>query len=113
MFEDSVLEGLAKSTAMPMFLGEFSFPPSYSLPPGYEVYASANATDDGDAGVQYESNLQSAARNLGVSAWRGSNIAMNRCRAGASWARQIWIWWKARTTRSAWWMWRTAPSTTW
>ena len=63
VFEDSVLEGLAKSTAMPMFLGEFSFPPSYSLLRGYEVYASANATDDGDAGVQYQSNLQSAARN--------------------------------------------------
>jgi uncharacterized protein (TIGR03437 family) len=63
VFEDSLLEGLAKSTAKPIFLGEFSFPPSYDLERGYEVYAAANATDDADAGAQYASNLQSAARN--------------------------------------------------
>jgi uncharacterized protein (TIGR03437 family) len=63
VFEDSLLEGLAKSTAKPMFLGEFSFPPSYNLLRGYEVYPSASATDDADAGAQYQSNLESAARN--------------------------------------------------
>jgi len=63
VFEDSLLEGLAKSTAKPMFLGEFSFPPSYNLLRGYEVYPSASATDDADAGAQYQTNLQSAARN--------------------------------------------------
>jgi uncharacterized protein (TIGR03437 family) len=63
VFEDSLLEGLAKSTAKPMFLGEFSFPPSYNLLRGYEVYPSASATEDADAGAQYQSNLESAARN--------------------------------------------------
>jgi uncharacterized protein (TIGR03437 family) len=71
VFEDSLLEGLAKSTAKPIFLGEFSFPPSYNLLRGYEIYAAASATDDADAGAQYQSNLESAARNpwcIGV-AW--------------------------------------------
>ena len=63
VFEDSLLEGLAKSTAKPIFLGEFSFPPSYGLQRGYEVYAAASASDDADAGAQYHSNLASAARN--------------------------------------------------
>ena len=63
VFEDSLLEGLAKSTAKPIFLGEFSFPPSYNLQRGYEVYPSASAADDADAGAQYQSNLESAARN--------------------------------------------------
>jgi len=63
VFEDSLLEGLAKSTAKPIFLGEFSFPPSYNLQRGYEIYAAASATDDADAGAQYQSNLESAARN--------------------------------------------------
>jgi uncharacterized protein (TIGR03437 family) len=63
VFQDSLLEGLAKSTAKPIFLGEFSFPPSYNLERGYEIYASASATDDADAGAQYQSNLESAARN--------------------------------------------------
>jgi uncharacterized protein (TIGR03437 family) len=63
VFEDSLLEGLAKSTGKPIFLGEFSFPPSYNLLRGYEVYAAASSTDDADAGAQYQSNLASAARN--------------------------------------------------
>ncbi len=63
VFEDSLLEGLLKSTAQPTFLGEFSFPPSYNLQRGYEIYAAASATDDADAGAQYQSNLESAARN--------------------------------------------------
>jgi len=63
VFEDSLLEGLAKSTAKPIFLGEFSFPPSYNLQRGYEVYAAANATDDADAGAQYQASLAAAARN--------------------------------------------------
>ena len=70
VFEDSLLEGLAKSTGKPIFLGEFSFPPSYGLQRGFEVYPSAFASDDADAGAQYQSNLESAARNpwcVGVS----------------------------------------------
>jgi uncharacterized protein (TIGR03437 family) len=63
VFEDSLLEGLLKSTAKPVFLGEYSFPPHYNLQRGYEAYAAASATDDADAGAQYRSNLQSAARN--------------------------------------------------
>ncbi|MGB7762827.1 MAG: hypothetical protein WBL61_23535, partial [Bryobacteraceae bacterium] len=71
VFENSLLEGLLESTAKPAFLGEYSFPPSYNLLRGYELYAAANATDDANAGAQYQSNLQSAARNpwcIGV-AW--------------------------------------------
>ena len=63
VFEDSLLEGLAKSTAKPIFLGEFSFPPSYNLQRGYEFNSGASATDDADAGAQYQRNLESAARN--------------------------------------------------
>jgi uncharacterized protein (TIGR03437 family) len=63
VFEDSPLQSLASSTAKPMFLGEYSFPPTYSLLRGYEAYPSASATDDADAGAQYQTNLQSAARN--------------------------------------------------
>jgi uncharacterized protein (TIGR03437 family) len=63
VFEDSLLQSLAKSTAKPTFLGEFSFPPHYSLLRGYEVYPLASASDDADAGAQYQTNLQAAARN--------------------------------------------------
>jgi uncharacterized protein (TIGR03437 family) len=63
VFEDSLLQGLATSTAKPIFLGEFSFPPTYSLLRGYEAYAAANATDDADAGAEYQANLEAAARN--------------------------------------------------
>ena len=63
VFEDSLLQGLAKSTAKPTFLGEYSFPPYYNLLRGYEVYAAASAIDDADAGAQYQTNLQAAAHN--------------------------------------------------
>ena len=63
MFEDSLLQRLAKSTGKPIFLGEFSFPPSYNLLRGYEVYPEASASDDADAGAQYRSSLEAAARN--------------------------------------------------
>jgi len=63
VFEDSLLRSLAKSTAKPIFLGEFSFPPHYNLMRGYEVYPAAFASDDADAGAQYRTNLEAAARN--------------------------------------------------
>jgi len=61
-FSDSLLESLVKSTGKPIFLGEYSFPPSYGLQRGYEVYAAASATDDADAGAEYQANLAAAAR---------------------------------------------------
>jgi uncharacterized protein (TIGR03437 family) len=63
VFEDSLLQSLARSTAKPIFLGEFSFPAHYNLMRGYEVYAAASAIDDADAGAQYQANLAAAARN--------------------------------------------------
>jgi uncharacterized protein (TIGR03437 family) len=63
VFEDSLLQSLAVSTAKPIFLGEFSFPPTYSLLRGYEAYPAASASDDADAGAQYATNLAAAARN--------------------------------------------------
>jgi uncharacterized protein (TIGR03437 family) len=63
VFEDSLLQSLAQSTGKPIFLGEYSFPPTYSLLRGYEAYPSVSATDDADAGAQYQTNLQAAARN--------------------------------------------------
>ncbi len=63
MFQDSFMEGLAKSAAKPMLLGEFSFPPAYGLARGFRVYQSANAADDADAGSQYAQWLNAAARN--------------------------------------------------
>jgi uncharacterized protein (TIGR03437 family) len=63
VFEDSLLESLAKSTAKPIFLGEFSFPPTYNLLRGYQAYPLVTASDDADAGAQYQTNLQAAARN--------------------------------------------------
>jgi uncharacterized protein (TIGR03437 family) len=62
-FEDSLLRSLAKSTGKPIFLGEFSFPSSYNLLRGYEVYAAASAVEDADSGALYQSNLEAAARN--------------------------------------------------
>ena len=63
VFEDSLLQSLAKSTAKPIFLGEFSFPPTYNLLRGYEAYAAASATDDANAGAQYQTNVEAAAHN--------------------------------------------------
>jgi len=63
VFEDSLLRGLAQSTGKPIFTGEFSFPPSYSLLRGYEAYPLVSASDDADAGAQYQTDLQAAARN--------------------------------------------------
>lgn len=63
VFEDSRLRSLAKSTGKPIFLGEFSFPPSYNLLRGYGVYPEASATDDADAGAQYRTMLEAASRN--------------------------------------------------
>jgi uncharacterized protein (TIGR03437 family) len=63
VFEDSLLQSLARSTAKPIFLGEFSFPAHYNLMRGYEVYPAASAIDDADAGAQYQTNLAAAARN--------------------------------------------------
>lgn len=63
VFEDSLLRSLAESTGKPIFLGEFSFPPHYSLLRGYQAYPAASASDDADAGAQYQVNLESAARN--------------------------------------------------
>jgi len=63
VFENSLLQGLAKSTAKPIFLGEFSFPPNYDLLRGYEAYPAVSATDDANAGAQYRTNLEAAARN--------------------------------------------------
>ncbi len=71
VFEDSLLEGLAKSTAKPIFLGEFAFPPHYNLLRGYQAYPAVSAVSDADAGAMYQTNLESAARNpwcIGV-AW--------------------------------------------
>jgi hypothetical protein len=62
-FEDTPLRDLVKSTGKPIFLGEFSFPPSYNLSRGYRVYPDASATDDADAGAQYQTTLEAAARN--------------------------------------------------
>ncbi len=62
-FEDSQLQSLASSTAKPMFLGEFSFPPTYSLLRGYEAYPLASAPDEATAGAQYTANIQAAAHN--------------------------------------------------
>ena len=63
VFEDSQLRSLASSTAKPIFLGEYSFPPTYSLLRGYEAYPLVTAVDDADAGAQYQANLQAAAHN--------------------------------------------------
>ena len=63
VFEDSQLRSLASSTAKPIFLGEYSFPPTYSLLRGYEAYPLVTAADDADAGAQYQANLQAAAHN--------------------------------------------------
>jgi hypothetical protein len=63
MFEDSLLRSLAQSTGKPIFLGEFSFPPTYHLLRGYQAYPSVSAEDDADAGAQYGKALAAAARN--------------------------------------------------
>src|SRR5580658_544203 len=63
VFEDSLLQGLAQSTAKPIFLGEFSFPPSYSLLRGFQAYPLVSATDDANAGALYQASLQAAAHN--------------------------------------------------
>ncbi|MGA2576197.1 MAG: glycosyl hydrolase [Bryobacteraceae bacterium] len=63
VFEDRLLRELVKSTSKPIFLGEFSFPPSYNLLRGYGVYPDASASDDADAGAQYRTLLEAAARN--------------------------------------------------
>lgn len=63
VFADSLVESLAKSTAKPVFLGEYSFPPHYNLERGYDVFPAAFATGDADAGAQYQANLEAAARN--------------------------------------------------
>ena len=63
VFQDSLLESLARSTARPIFLGEYSFPPHYTLVRGYQVYPAAFATDDAQAGAMYQTNLESATRN--------------------------------------------------
>jgi hypothetical protein len=62
-FENSLLRSLAKSTDKPIFLGEFSFPPSYGLSRGYQAYPSVSASDDADAGAHYRINLEAATRN--------------------------------------------------
>jgi hypothetical protein len=62
-FEDNLLSSLAKSTGKPIFLGEFSFPPSYNLSRGYRAYAAVSARDDADAGAQYRATLEAAARD--------------------------------------------------
>ena len=62
-FEDSLLRNLVKSSSKPTFLGEFSFPPSYHLLRGYQVYPTVSASDDADAGAGYRTMLESAARN--------------------------------------------------
>lgn len=63
VFEDSLLQGLARSTGKPVFLGEFGFPPHYNLMRGYQVFPAAFAVDDADAGAQYQAALEAAARN--------------------------------------------------
>ena len=62
-FEDELLRRLVISIGKPVFLGEFSFPPSYSLMRGFEAYPDASARDDADAGAQYRTTLEAAARN--------------------------------------------------
>jgi hypothetical protein len=62
-FEDERLRRLVISAGKPVFLGEFSFPPSYNLMRGYQAYAEASARDDADAGAQYRTTLEAAARN--------------------------------------------------
>ena len=63
VFEDSLLESAVKSTNKPIFLGEFSFPPTYNLQRGFEAYPLVYVTDDAAAGAMYQSNMESAARN--------------------------------------------------
>ncbi|MFN7992418.1 MAG: hypothetical protein U0Q18_02385 [Bryobacteraceae bacterium] len=63
VFTDDLLDSLAKSTAKPIFLGEFSFPADYSLLHGYGSYPAVTASDDAHSGAMYHDNLQSAARN--------------------------------------------------
>jgi hypothetical protein len=62
-FENSLLRNLAKSSGKPIFLGEFSFPPSYNLSRGYQMYPTASATDDAAAGAKYRATLEGAIRN--------------------------------------------------
>jgi uncharacterized protein (TIGR03437 family) len=63
VFEDSLLQSLATSTNKPIFLGESSFPPTYSLLRGYEAYPAVSSTDDANAGAMYQANLDAAAHN--------------------------------------------------
>ena len=63
VFEDGLLQGLAKLTGKPIFLGEFAFPPHYNLGRGSEIYQAASATEDADAGARYQTALEDAARN--------------------------------------------------
>ena len=63
VFEDSLLKSAAKSTGRPIFLGEFSFPPTYNLQRGFGVEPLVYVTDDAAAGAMYQSNMESAARN--------------------------------------------------
>jgi hypothetical protein len=63
VFEDRQLRRLAESTGKAIFLGEFSFPPTYGLWRGFAAYPSASASDDADAGARYRATLEAAARN--------------------------------------------------
>ncbi len=69
-FADDWMNRLIRKTDKPVFLGEFSFPPTYNLERGFRAYAAANALDDADAGRLYSNWLEDASQNpycVGVS----------------------------------------------
>jgi hypothetical protein len=70
VFADAWMNTLIRRTNKPVFLGEFSFPPTYNLERGFRAYTAANAVDDADAGRLYFQWVEEARRNpycVGVS----------------------------------------------
>ncbi len=70
VFADDWMAALIRKTDKPIFVGEFSFPPTYNLERGFRAYQSVNAWDDADAGRLYSNWLEDARQNpycVGVS----------------------------------------------
>jgi hypothetical protein len=70
VFADDWMTALIRKTDKPVFLGEFSFPPTYNLERGFRAYQAASALDDADAGRLYFKWLEDARQNpycVGVS----------------------------------------------
>lgn len=63
VFADDWMNALIRKTDKPVFLGEFSFPPTYNLERGFRAYPAANAVDDVDAGQLYFQWVEEARRN--------------------------------------------------